>query len=295
MILVTSAAGLTGRHVVRALAGAGHDVLGMVHRREQEAAVRAAGARKAVVGDLLDVASVRAAMAGTTAVYHVCPRMSKDEVTIGQTMIQAAQEIGVRHFVFHSAIHSLLTGLPHHANKLQVERLLIESELPYTILQPARYMQNVLVNWPTIVQRGTYTVPYSPESRMCLVDLEDVALVAARVLGDESHFGATYNLDGQESLSAVEEATIIGALLGRDVAAVRVSTEEWRRAVETIRTPSQIEYLLKMFEYYDRYGLRPGNPNVLGWLLGRSPSAYEDFIVRTINETSRAASPDSHG
>lgn len=285
MILVTGSAGLTGRFVTRALAKAGHDVLAMIHRPEQESVVRDAGAREALAGDLLDPGAVARAMAKATAVYHVCPRMSNDEVTIGLTVVRAAERAGVRHFVFHSAIHSLLADMPHHGNKLQVEKGLIESALNYTILQPARYMQNTLVEWNAINERGTYKVPYSTEAVMCLVDLEDVATVAARVVGDPTHFGATYNLDSHEALSAEEEARILSELLGRQVVATRVSTEDWRRAVETIRTASQVEYLLKMFAYYDRHGLRPGNANVLSWLLGRQPTTYREFVARTIADS----------
>ena len=36
---------------------------------------------------------------------------------------------------------------------------------------------------------------------------------------------------------------------------------------------------VQMFAYYARYGL-PGNPNVLGWLLGRPPTPYAAFAAR---------------
>lgn len=287
MILVTSSAGLTGRTIIRGLAAAGHEVRGVVRRAEQEGVVRAAGARATVVADLLDGAAIHRAMAGVTAVYHICPRMSQDEVAIGARMVRAAESVGVRHFVFHSAIHSLLVGMPHHGNKLQVERALIESSLPYTILQPARYMQNTLVAWPSITESGGYRVPYSVDAVMCLVDLDDVAAVAATVVGNPTHFGATYGLDGPDALSAAQEAAILRELLQRPVVARQISLAEWRTEAETVRTPSEIEYMLKMFAYYDRHGLRPGNPNVLGWLLGRPPTPYRAFVARAIMDSDR--------
>ena len=50
-------------------------------------------------------------------------------------------EARVAHFVFHSAIHSLLSDMPHYGNKVKVEKAVIESSLDSTIVQPARYMQ----------------------------------------------------------------------------------------------------------------------------------------------------------
>ena len=281
MILVTSSAGLTGRTIIRGLATAGHPVRALIRRAEQEAAVRAVGAREVAVADLLDPSAVARATAGVAGVYHICPRMSKDEVAIGEAMIGAAEKAGVRHFVFHSAIHSLLADLPHHGNKLEVEKALVESALDYTILQPARYMQNVLAEWTSITERGVYHVPYSVDAVMCLVDLEDVAAAAALVTGNPVHFGATYGLHGADVLSAADEARIIGASLGRAVVARQLPLDEWRRAAEKIRTPSQIELMLKMFAYYDRHGLRPGNPGILAWLLGRRPTTYTEFVART--------------
>jgi hypothetical protein len=44
-----------------------------------------------------------------------------------------------------------------------------------------------------------------------------------------------------------------------------------------------IENLVKMFEYYDRWGLA-GNPNVLSWILKREPTSLEIFIKRIVRE-----------
>lgn len=48
----------------------------------------------------------------------------------------------------------------------------------YTILQPAAYMQNVLAQWDRVMDQGLYAVPYAVETRLGMVDLEDVAQVA---------------------------------------------------------------------------------------------------------------------
>jgi hypothetical protein len=45
-----------------------------------------------------------------------------------------------------------------------------------------------------------------------------------------------------------------------------------------------VENLVKMFEYYDQWGL-VGNPNMLRWILKRESSSLELFIKRTLKET----------
>jgi uncharacterized protein YbjT (DUF2867 family) len=281
MILVTGAAGKTGRAVIRALTARGEVIRALVHRPEQVRLVEGVGAREVVVGDMCVQATMGQAAQGARAVYHICPNVSPDEVAIGQVAIAAARSAGVKHFVYHSVLHPQVEAMPHHWQKLRVEEKLFESGLSYTILQPAAYMQNVLAHWDQIVEQGVYSVPYAVETRLGMVDLEDVAEAAAAVLTEPGHAGAVYELAGTEVLSQVEVATILGQQLGRPVRAEAVSLETWeRRARESGLGDYQIETLVKMFRYYERYGFW-GNPRVLSWLLGRPPTTFAAFVERS--------------
>jgi uncharacterized protein YbjT (DUF2867 family) len=193
MILITGAAGKTGRAVLRALAGRGEPVRALIHRPDQSASLPALGAQEALVGDMLDGADMRRAMDGVRAIYHMAPNVCPDEVRMGQTVISAAQSAGVERVVLHSVLHPHIEAMPHHWQKARVEELLFASSLPFTILQPTAYMQNVATAWDEIVAKGQYPVPYSPETCLSLVDLEDVGQAAARVLTESGHLGATIN------------------------------------------------------------------------------------------------------
>jgi hypothetical protein len=41
--------------------------------------------------------------------------------------------------------------------------------------------------------------------------------------------------------------------------------------------------LERMFGYYSRHGLT-GSSNVLGWLLGRTPTSYEAFVRSSLKD-----------
>jgi uncharacterized protein YbjT (DUF2867 family) len=171
--------------------------------------------------------------------------------------------------------------MPHHWQKLRVEERLFESGLPYTILQPAAYMQNVLAFWDQIVEQGVYPVPYTVEARLGMVDLEDVAEAVVAVLTGPGHVGATYELAGAEVLSQAQVASILAHQLGRPVRAECVPLEAWeRRAREAGLGDYQVEALTKMFRYYDLHGFW-GNPRVLGWFLGRPPTTFAAFVHRS--------------
>jgi NAD(P)H dehydrogenase (quinone) len=124
-------------------------------------------------------------------------------------------------------------------------------------------------------------VPYPIGTRLSLVDLEDVAEAAARVLTDDGHSGATYELVGTPPLSQIEIAEAFGYALNKTIRAEAEAIESWeQRARDAGIEDYSRETLIKMFRAYARDGLK-GNPNVLGWLLGRPPTSLAAFASRT--------------
>ena len=284
MILVTGAAGKTGRAIIRALSARGATVRALVNRPEQTRAVEKLGAHEVLVGDMRALTTMQRAARGVQRVYHICPNVSPDEVAIGQVAIAAACSAGVRHFVYHSVLHPQTETMPHHWQKLRVEERLFESGLSYTILQPAAYMQNVLAHWDQILQQGVYPVPYPVETRLSMVDLEDVAAAAAIVIAEPGHTGATYELAGPEALSQTEVASLLSERVGCPVHARVVSLAAWEQGARASGLGDyQVETLIKMFRYYQHHGFA-GNPHVLGWLLQRPPTTFGAFLERVARE-----------
>jgi len=281
MILITGAGGKTGRALVKTLSKA-ESVCALVHRQEQIPVLKSLGAEKIILGDMRDDDAIRFVMQGVRAVYHICPNMIPDEMAIGNLVIGEARKAGVEHFVYHSVLHPQTEKMNHHWQKMRVEEMIIESGLPFTILQPAPYMQNLLAGWKSIVEDGVLRVPYSVKSKFSFVDLENLAEAAKIVLTEPNHKNAIYELAGTLPMSHVEVAETFGRVLNRDVRAERDENGDWRLHARGM-SEYAIENLVRMFEYYDQWGL-VANPNVLSWLLNREPASFEAFIERTIKE-----------
>ena len=284
MILVTGASGKSGKAVIRALVRKGAEARAFVHRAERVAEMRAIGAADVVVGDLRDGQALEEAMQEVGAVYHICPAVQPDEAAIGKGAIDAACRVGVGRFVFHSVLHPQTEALPHHIKKLHVETYLIQSGIPFTILQPGSYMQNILDIWERIERDGVYAVPYGVTARLSLVDLDDVGEAAGKVLTEDGHDYASYELSGPATLTAPQIATILEKQLGRPVQAVDFPLDQWeQRARAGGFGDYSVKTLLTMFRHYAKQGL-VGNPNIISWLLGRPPTDYAAFVERTLRE-----------
>jgi NAD(P)H dehydrogenase (quinone) len=255
-------------------------VRGFVRNVTHNASLKATGVRDVAIGEMDDLDALSLAAQGASAIYHICPNVSPHEIAFGKAMIDAATRAGVRRFVYHSVLHPQIEAMPHHWDKMRVEEMLFSSKLDVTILQPTAYMQNSLAESDRMVSDGIYRVPYPVETRLSLVDLDDVAQAAAMVLTGDGHIGATYELAGTTPMSQIEIAETFGRILQRDVRAEAEPIEAWRdRARSAAMDNHQRETLVKMFEAYARDGLK-GNPNALGWLLGRPPTSLAAFAAR---------------
>ncbi|MFC7491442.1 MULTISPECIES: SDR family oxidoreductase [unclassified Knoellia] len=271
-VLVLGAAGKTGRAVTRALVDRGIAVRAAVRPGSFSSPYAGADVR-AVPLDLETGEGLAAAMAGVSAVYHLAPNVHPDEVGIARRVADAAVAEGVSRFVFHSVLHPHDPSMPHHLRKAEAERVVRTRVGSATILRPAAYLQNL----GQAALAGRIEVPHSLDAPFTNVDLGDVAEVAARVLTEDGHSGATYDLVGPEQLSVREMATVAGEVLGHPVEAAAIPLVDWLAGPGARLSAYARADLAAMFRSYDRGGL-VGDPSTLRELLGREPRTWRDVL-----------------
>lgn len=283
-ILVTGAGGKTGRTLLSWLSRQGVEVRILLRSARHAERLPSLDRTQVITGDMLDPSVIDQAVEGVGTVYHIPPNMHPQEVKMAAGLLSAAHDAGVSRFVYHSVMHPQLPAMPHHWRKLQVETLVIESGLQFTILQPAAYMQNLLTGWTSIERNGVYRVPYSPSTRLQLVDLNDVAEAAARVLLQPGHADAIYELAGPSAPTQRQVADLLSTALERPVRVEQVSLEEWsRQAQGSGMPPARAEEFVAMFRHYDQHGFL-GNPTALTGLLGHEPTGLAAFLERIVAE-----------
>ncbi|MGW5242004.1 NmrA family NAD(P)-binding protein [Monashia sp. NPDC004114] len=219
-------------------------------------------------------------MDGVGAVYHLAPNVHPDEVVIASRVVESACAAGVSRFAFHSVLHPHDTSMPHHLRKAEAERAVRARLGAATVLRPAAYHQNLV----EAALRGRLEVPYSVDTRFTNVDLDDIAEVAALVLSDQRHAGATYDLAGPEALSVRELAGTASATLGRPVDATTQAIGDWLAGPGAGLPRQARDDLAAMFRAYDRDGL-VGDSTTLADLLGRPPHTWGE-VLRTASTAS---------
>ena len=280
-VAVIGAGGLTGRAVVAALSACGVRVRAVLHRPPHPDD-RQPGVTTSVA-ELNDVSSLRRALAGARAVHFIPPTYAMGEERFGTNVIAAALAEDVRRIGYHSVLHAPTPAMIHHARKARVELMLRESPLAWTILQPAMYAQTPLAflspDRTTLMPGFDTTRPFTP------IDVRDIAEAAARVLVENGHVHATYELAGAQVLTFEEMAAIMSQATGTTIAARRTAPD----AVLSLArargfSGTALDELALMMAHYDRHGL-VGNANVLRMLLKREPTGFDACMTRELAAT----------
>lgn len=276
MILLTSAGGKTGRAMISTFAAAGEKVRAVMRREDADTDLMALGAVEVVHADLMDAAAMADAAKGCRAIYYICPNMTEQEQTFGENIIAAAKAAEVDRLVFHSVLHTQVQALQHHWNRLFVEEAILESGVPYSILQVGSYYQNMLPGWAKMKETGIHAMAYEVEAPMSLVDLGDVADAAVKVLNDPGCANGIFEICGP-IITLTEKAEILSDVLGQPIEARRLPADD---AVAHAAHMGVGEFgqdcMRRMFAHYDIHGL-VGSARVLEWIIGRPPVDFETF------------------
>jgi uncharacterized protein YbjT (DUF2867 family) len=275
MILIIGATGTNGREVAVRLAAAGRKVRALVRSPKKATELATLGV-EFVPGDLDDPASLDAALRGVERAFIVT---AVDQRCVGwfRNFFDAAKRAGTRHIVKFSAMGAGDPGAEILRQHGETDAMLVSSGVPYTILQPNSFYQNMLWSAGSIRERGEFYLPLR-DARLSLVDVRDIASVAMAVLTEAGHEGKTYEITGPESLSFVDVAATLSKVLGKPVRYVDVPPEAAKQAMLAAGMPewnaAAVTELYGAFAT-GRYGR---TTDIVQRITGKPPISFEQFV-----------------
>lgn len=267
-VLVTGATGKQGGALARLLLKRGHRVRALTRKTESPAAreLERLGAELAT-GSFDDRAALERAAQKVDSVFAMAtPFEGGTEVETGQGIAVAdiAKAAGVKHLLYASvASADRNTGIPHFDSKYKIEQHIKALGIPYTIIGPVFFMENLISPWwlPGL-KEGKLAMALPASRKLQQVALADIAGFAALALERREQFlGKRVDIASDE-LTGARAVEAISRLSGRKIEYVELPLAQVR---------AWSEDFAKMFEWFDQVGysadiaaLRRDYPEV-GW------------------------------
>jgi len=223
LVLVTGATGSQGGSVVQALLKRGHKVRGMTRRADSSVAKKLRqGGVEVVAGDFMDQDSLVRAASGVDTIFTMTTPFEEGaeaETAQGIAITNAAKDAGIGHLIYSSVANAdKATGIPHFDSKYEVEKHIASSGVPYTIIAPVYFMENLTTPWSVPgLRQGKLALALPANQPLQQIAVRDIgAFAAAIVERRESVFGHRYDIAGDE-LSGEESVAIFSEATGRKI------------------------------------------------------------------------------
>jgi uncharacterized protein YbjT (DUF2867 family) len=210
-VLITGGTGFVGPHVVRAVAGAGHELKLLV--RDSTRSRELPG--QPVVGEMTNRVSLRTAVEDIDAVVHlVAIRQGREQQFKAvmeqgtRDLLSAAKEAGVKRFVLMSALgtsEETKDLVPYYHAKWEMEQAVKGSGLDHVIFRPSFVFGREGGILPTFRKLAKLT-PVTPvigsgEQRIQPIWVDDVAAYFAAAIEKPEARNRTFELGGPDAVS----------------------------------------------------------------------------------------------
>src|SRR5258707_11604592 len=278
LYLISGATGTTGRAAFTALRHAGKRVRALVHKEDARAeALRNLGT-ETVVGELLDLDQVRAAMEGVSGAYFVYP-FKPGLIDATAFFAQAAKEAGVKSIVNMSQKPARRDAKSQASRDHWItEQMFDWSGVPTTHIKPTFFAEWLLYpmdGWN--VKKGVIEFPFADGRHAPIAGEDQGRVIAALLQNPEPHAGKAYPLYGPIDLNHHEIAEKLTKRLGRLFVYKPITIPEFRERMEKDgRIPRFVQHIVSVAQDYQD-GVFSGTNNVVENLTGRKPLTVEEF------------------
>ena len=274
-VLITGATGDTGRAVVKEAVALGLNVRAMVHKHDSRS--EALGV-DLVLGDLLDINTVRDAMQGVDAAYFVWP-VQPGLIHATVNFAQAAKEANV------STILNLSQRSARRESKSDscrdsyiAEQVLNWSGLPVIHLRPTYFLEWLLYPWQLpFLKRGILRLPVANGRHSPIAAADQGRAIAAILKNPLPHIGQTIPLSGPVEMDHTQMARELSEALGRTILFQDLPIDEYCESITSMGVPPYIvQHLRGAMDDY-QHGVMSGADNNVERLTGRRSMTVGEF------------------
>ncbi|HEY1946804.1 MAG TPA: NmrA family NAD(P)-binding protein [Bryobacteraceae bacterium] len=292
-ILITGAAGgqqgSTGRVVADLLLRQGIPVRAFVHKLDARSdELRKQGA-EIVQGDLLDPASVQAALKGVKRAYFTYPvadGLLEAVAIFGATARDAGLNLVVNNSQFQDTpgdpLFRDLQRAPSFRNLQHrlADRIFDWAQIGAVHIQAPPYYENVraLVSRSVAEQDAAFLPWGDGDAVIPLAGAEDVARVAATLLASSGPPSEKFYPLVSETLTVRQIIEILGKAIGRPIRYVPITDQQWADAVKDRIHGHALDHLTHLWQYFRNSKEQRQPTNAIREVTGRNPQTLEQFF-----------------
>lgn len=277
-ILITGATGNVGKEVIHSLLSLSKEALIVAGLRdvENDSKVFSGTPIQFQHFDFEDENTFRPAFANCNILFLLRPPQISNVKKYFVPLIKAAQESHVEHIVFLS-VQGVENSkiIPHH----KIEKLIVDSAIPYTFLRPAYFMQNFTTTLRNdVVQRHQIFLP-AGRAKFTIIDTSDIGLVAAVVLlNTNRHKNKSYELTSNEKLTFAQMAQKISEGIGKNIIYQSPNLLRFFIQKREENVPAMFILVMIMLHYFPRFQKEPRATDCVKKLTDKEPKTFDEFI-----------------
>lgn len=226
--------------------------------------------------DFEDRNSCKNAISGCDVIFLLRPPQISDVKAYFEPIIEACNEYNITHIIFLSVQGVEKSSvIPHY----KIENLIVKSEIPYTFLRPAYFMQNFTTTLKNELRQNHRIFLPAGGAKFTLIDVRDIGDVTANILKDlPGHAYVSYDLTSNDKLSFKEMANIISKETGEPVSFVSPNLINFIFVKLKQRTSLTYIFVLIMLHYLPRFQDEPELSLWVKKLSKKIPTDFRTFV-----------------
>ncbi len=209
---------------------------------------------------------------------------SPNSSNIVSNFVKEAKRNGIKHIVKLSVMNAdAQPGYAMGRLHRQEEKIIEESQIPYTFLRPTSFMQNFINYFGHTIKNQNAFYYYGGVVPISFVDARDIAAVAVKILSftedQYTYRNKSFNVTGQETLSYTQAAEILSKELGRKISYTNISEDDARNGMkQNGMNDWLIDVILDSLNYINRGEYGSQTSEAIEQITGRKPAVFEQFV-----------------
>lgn len=163
-------------------------------------------------------------------------------------VIKAAKQAQVKKIAYTSLLHADTSSMILAPEHLATERMLMESDIPYTILRNGWYTENYTAGLKQAVEQGII-IGSAGNGKISSATREDYAEAIAEVITNDAHTGKTYELAGDQTYTMQDLAAEVRKQTSKSIEFVNLPEVEYAQKLQDVGLPEGMANAFASLDY----------------------------------------------